>query len=396
MKVGFIFDTRFFEFNKDYYSVSLSENLLTERYLSVFDEMTFVGRYKEVDQSPKGKYVRVNGEKITFKGIRDENPIKRILHFHRDSKKIESAIADCDAVICRGWRGTSICKKMGKPYLTEVVNCAWDSYWYHGFSGKLVAPIMYVIRRITTKKTPFVIYVTNEFLQKRYPTIGKTTCISNVALLDYDDSIVKRRLAKIKALSDNKKIVIGTAAAVDVPFKGQRFVIRALARLKKQGITNFEYQIVGGGSNVKLKKLAEKLKVDDQVVFLGSIVHDKIFDWFDSLDIYAQPSLQEGLPRAMIEAMSRGLPCYGAKTGGIPELVDKRCVCRSNRIITSEFVRFFSAFNSDFAAEMAVKNYEESKKYAADVLKKRRYDFLVDFSHAANGEQNVSESFTKI
>ena len=379
MKIGFVFDTRFFKYKNDYYSVSLSHQMLSERYLSVFDDLTFIGRYKEVNQSPAGKYVRVNGDRITFNGIQDENPLKRILHFFKDSRKIATAISECDAVICRGWRGTSICRKMKKPYLIEVVNCGWDSYWYHGLLGKFVAPFMYLVRRFSIKKAPYVIYVTNEFLQKRYPTSGKTTCISNVALQEYDDAVLERRLERISALSETRKIIIGTAAAVDVPFKGQRFVIRALARLKKRGITNFEYQVVGGGSNVNLKILAEKLGVADQVSFLGSIVHDEIFDWFDSLDIYVQPSLQEGLPRAMIEAMSRGLPCYGAKTGGIPELIDKRCVCKNNRRITSEFVRFFADFNKDFAAQMAIKNYEESKKYAADTLAKRRYDFFKDF-----------------
>jgi len=386
MKIGFVFDTRFFKYDNNYYSVSLSEKMLSERYLTVFDEMVFVGRYKEIKQSPNGKFVQTNGNRVVFNGIRDEHPIKRILHFRRDSRKIATVLAECDAVICRGWRGTGICRKLGKPYLVEVVNCAWDSYWNHGFLGKLVAPIMYMIRRISTKKAPYVVYVTNEFLQKRYPSGGKTTCISNVSLQEYDDSVVDRRLEKIAALSKNDTIKIGTAAAVDVPFKGQRFIIKALARLKKRGITNFEYQIVGAGNNGKLKALAEKLGVADQVVFLGSIVHDQIFDWFDSLDIYVQPSLQEGLPRAMIEAMSRGLPCYGARTGGIPELIDKRCVCTNNRFIASKFSRFLAEFNKEFASEMAVRNYEESKKYAADVLKKRRNDFLVDFSKTVIGD----------
>lgn len=391
MKLGFVFDTRFVKFEDDYYSVSLSSKILKERYLSVFDEMVVIGRYREVNESPKGKLVQCNTDQIQFKCTKDEHPLKRILHFGRENRHLKNALNDCDAVICRGWRGTGTSRKLKKPYLVEVVNCAWDSYWNHGLLGKMVAPIMFFLRRITTKQAPFVIYVTNRFLQQRYPTNGKTTSISNVALTAYSDEVLASRLEKIAGKPKNEKIIIGTAAAVDVPFKGQRFVIEALAKLKKMGCANFEYQIAGHGNNQKLKELAEELGVLDQVVFLGSIVHDEMFAWFDSLDVYIQPSLQEGLPRAMIEAMSRGLPCYGTKTGGIPELIDSKYVCSSNRRIADKLAVFLKNHNNEEALEMARKNYEESKKYAVEVLKNRRYEFLLDFSKSVVGERNAEE-----
>ena len=386
MKLGFVFDTRFTKFNDNYYSTSLSAKMLTERYLSVFDEMVVVGRYKEVSENPKGKLVQCNSDRIKFQCIRDESPLKRIKHFGSENKQITDALKDCDAVICRGWRGTGISRRLKKPYLVEVVNCAWDAYWNHGFLGKLVAPIMYFIRRTSTKKAPYVIYVTNSFLQRRYPTRGKTVAISNVALESFDENVLSYRLNKIINKPAGEKIRIGTAAAVDVAFKGQRFVIQALAKLKAQGIDNFEYQIAGGGDQTKLKELAESLGIADQVIFTGSIIHDDIFKWFDSLDIYIQPSLQEGLPRAMIEAMSRGLPCYGTRTGGIPELIDASYVCKNNRRIDDQFARFLKGYNKEEAIEMAKNNYKSSGEYAVDILRDRRFSFLSDFSKTVVGE----------
>ena len=369
MKLGFVFDTRFTKYKDDYYSTNLSVEMLTERYLSVFDNMVVVGRYKQVAENPTGKLVQSSSEKIEFKCVRDENPIKRVLHFHKENQYIESALRDCDAVVCRGWRGTGICRKLKKTYLVEVVNCAWDSYWNHGLIGKIVAPIMFSIRKVTTKKAPFVLYVTNEFLQRRYPTNGKSVAVSDVALDKFSNDIIEKRINKIENKPQDEKIIIGTAAAVDVPFKGQRFVISALSKLKDKGFNNFEYQIVGSGKNDKLKRLAEKKGVADRVVFKGSIVHDKMFAWYDSIDIYIQPSLQEGLPRAMIEAMSRGLPCYGTRTGGIPELIDKECVCNNNRFIAKKLARFLSNYKKESAplCTLFVLNFTtQSKKSMVD------------------------------
>lgn len=391
MKLGFVFDTRFKKYNEEYYSTNLSVEILTKRYLTTFDEMVVIGRYKEIHDCPVGKLGKSNAHNIEFKCISDEKPLIRVLNFKKDNQYIESVLKECDAVICRGWRGTQICRKLGKPYLVEVVNCAWDSYWNHGILGKIVAPIMYTIRKFTTWNASHVIYVTNKFLQKRYPTKGKTAFISDVALEELSDEVLEKRLNKIRLKNEDEKIIIGTAAAVNVPFKGQRFVIKALAKLKKEGLDNYEYQIVGSGDDSKLRELAKKLEVENQVVFLGSYSHDRMFEWYDSIDIYIQPSLQEGLPRAVIEAMSRGLVCYGTCTGGIPELLDKDCVCSSNRFIADKIVKMIKGYNPKLAKKIAMRNFEESKKYAADILEAKRYDFLCDFRKSV-GETSVKNT----
>ena len=67
--------------------------------------------------------------------------------------------------------------------------------------------------------------------------------------------------------------------------------------------------------------------VENQVFFDGTLPGGQpVYDWLDDLDLYLIPSLQEGLPRALVEAMSRGCPAIGAKTGGIPELLGKDCI----------------------------------------------------------------------
>ena len=46
-----------------------------------------------------------------------------------------------------------------------------------------------------------------------------------------------------------------------------------------------------------------------------------VTEQLDAADVFVLPSRQEGLPRAMIEAMARSLPCVGSDVGGISELI---------------------------------------------------------------------------
>ena len=85
---------------------------------------------------------------------------------------------------------------------------------------------------------------------------------------------------------EKKKIILGTAAFLDVKWKGHIYVIKALAELKKQGIENIEYQMIGSGTGKKIVKLANKLGVSEQVVILGAKKHEEVFNWLDEIDIY--------------------------------------------------------------------------------------------------------------
>ena len=59
-------------------------------------------------------------------------------------------------------------------------------------------------------------------------------------------------------------------------FKGQRYVIEALAQLKAAGRTDVEYRLAGGGDPTARRELAQRLGVAEQVVFAGSLPHDAV------------------------------------------------------------------------------------------------------------------------
>ena len=68
--------------------------------------------------------------------------------------------------------------------------------------------------------------------------------------------------------------------------------------------------------------MAQKLMVGEAVRFVGRVPSGApLMATLDEADLFVLPSRQEGLPRAMLEAMARAMPCVGTAVGGIPELL---------------------------------------------------------------------------
>lgn len=372
------------EFN-NYYGSAHNDSTF-RRYYAIANKLAVVIRVNKISKAEAEQ--RVSQITVSpFQVIQCPNisSIKGMLLKRQQAKEIiKKAVMKSDYVVVRlpstiGFIAIELARKLKKPYLVEVVTCPWDSYWNHSLKGKFVAPIMYYTTKKYVKSAPYVVYVTNEFLQNRYPTNGKNVNCSNVALTEFDGTILKKRLNKISNISINDKLIIGTTAAVDVRFKGQQYVIKALGKLKKQGITNFEYQLVGGGNSRFLKTVAKKYDVVDQVKFLGSMPHNKVFKWLETIDIYVQPSRQEGLPRALIEAMSRGIPSFGANTAGIPELLQKKYIFSNSRHNIKEICTILLSFDKKTMKAQAQRNYNESMKYNKNVIEKRRNRFFDEF-----------------
>lgn len=289
-------------------------------------------------------------------------------------KRIESAVTAADLVIARlhsivGMRVLDYAHKQGKKCFAELMGDAWDGLWNHGLVGKLIAPYVFLMTKKVTWNADYALYVTNEFLQKRYPCKNPSVAASNVQLVEVSDDVLNKRTERIWAC-DTKNIRLMTTAAVDVRYKGQEFVIKAIPLLNKAGI-RVQYLLVGGGEQAYLKETARICGVEDQVVFVGRLPLTEVFDLLDTVDIYIQPSLQEGLPRSVIEAMSRGCPAIGARTAGIPELLSPECVVRrkSAKDIAETIIRIA---NQDKMTELAKRNFEEAKEYRNSVLNARR------------------------
>src|SRR6185437_16106175 len=120
-----------------------------------------------------------------------------------------------------------------------------------------------------------------------------------------------------------------TVGGLDQPYKGVDLLIRAVSECVADG-WDLELSIVGGGRYLEpLKREALARGISNRTTFHGAIGAGRpIRDQLDRGDLFVLFSKTEGLPRAMIEAMGRALPCIGSDVGGIPELIEPDCIVR--------------------------------------------------------------------
>lgn len=365
------------EFQGKYYNNALKDTL--PRYTGLGDRLICFAFCKKVSSKPATE--EIVDQRVDLVFLDKVNTIKSLFVAKKENRKIiDSYMNQADACIIHvpsiiGELTVESAKAHHKPYLLVVVGCAWDGYWNYNFKGKLMAPFRYLSTRRVIKDSKQSIYVTNRFLQRRYPTSGKSIPCSNVKLDKLDEAVLAQRLERIKSRKEYP-LKITTIATVDVRYKGQEYVIKALALLKKKNL-QFEYHLVGGGKPDFLRNLAQKYGVGDQVFFHGGIAHHAVPGFLDEMDLYIQPSRQEGLPRALIEAMSRACPSLGSETAGIPELLDETCIFKNGAV--KQIARLIEGMNTSCMLKMAERNFREAESYENSKLNKRRSDFLQEF-----------------
>lgn len=100
--------------------------------------------------------------------------------------------------------------------------------------------------------------------------------------------------------------------------KNHEVVIRALAKINNVKV---KYIIVGFGELEEyLENIVKELKLEDRVIFLG--YRNDISELLYLSDAFAFPSLQEGLPVSLMEAMASGLPIVCSKIRGNVDLIE--------------------------------------------------------------------------
>lgn len=360
-----------------------------ERYLVVFDEVLVVARVNQAERKDP-QWVRADGEKVTISALPYYVGLAGLLGNLFKLRGIARQHSQhADAILFRVPSQTAMltipCHGFGsKGYALEVVGDPADVFaagitnrWLDKVLGWASASML----RYMVKRAHSVSYVTQAYLQGKYPARMSCTVghYSSIELPDDWFAPLPRKYLK----PATRILFIGSFGQL---YKGQDVLIRAIARLKNQGVT-LNLTMLGGGVYLQpMRQLAADLGIENQVMFVGEVKAASVREYLNAAEVFVMPSRTEGLPRALIEAMATALPAIGTFAGGIPELLPPERLYPAEDIdmLAQKLVELCSdlhALNADSA-----RNLQAAADYRKDTLVQRRTRFY----------QSVAENSRKL
>ena len=354
-----------------------------KRYLSVFDKVLVVARVSTGVLALVSETTRVDNGGVEVlplpyyigphQYLKTRHKLLLSLRGYIDSYPDAAAICRVPGIIGTAAARYFVRKK--RPYGVEVVGDPLGMFAPGSFNHSLRPVFRYMLARnlkTVVKKAATAIYVTRTTLQKRYPSAEKrfSTYASDVMLPPEAFAPASK---KIKNRPLYSIVSVGT---LDAMYKSPDVAINSMALLKNKGL-NVSLQWVGDGRyKARMVDYARRMGVTDRVNFVGNVGSAQdVRGYLDSADLFLLPSRTEGLPRAMVEAMARGLPCIGTKIGGIPELLDESALVPINDPISlAEKIEAFLT-TPGLADAQASQNLKEARRYAFEVLEAKRKEF---------------------
>ena len=204
-----------------------------------------------------------------------------------------------------------------KPLILSTIHgLGGRSHWVRKFQYRIIDPYIYRIIAIS--------HAVAEDIKKSNPWVStnKIVSIQNGLLLEPFLANEDRDALRQKLFPDIKApFWFGTAGRLS-PVKDHETLIKAFALVVKK-VPDSVLLIAGKGELEKqLFQHVKSLNLQNKVYFLG--FRSDIPQILQTLDCFVFPSLREGLPLALLEAMASKLPVIASNVGGVPEVVDEK------------------------------------------------------------------------
>lgn len=350
-------------------------------YLAEFESVRVVARIRAAE-GPRPDWVRADGQDVTFSPVPHYlGPWQYLRMARRVRRAAKAAVGPRDAVIMRvpsifpPILGPGLLRS-GRPYGLEVVGDPCEVY----APGAVRHPLRPIFRRFFARRMRGQIihacavhYVTQEKLQRRYPP-GPGAFSTSYSDAELKDAAFVR--SPRPPAAPRPRMALVTVGSLAQMYKGSDILLAAAARCVQRDL-DMDLTIVGDGRHrPALEAQAASLGLAQRVSFLGHLpAGEAVRSELDRADLFVLPSRVEGLPRAMIEAMARALPCVGSTAGGIPELLSQEDLVPPGD--AAALAAKLEEVLSDPArlARMSARNLERARDFHFDKIQAKRVEF---------------------
>lgn len=385
MELLYISNYQFMKSNGKVFSLPAYGDNFWLKYLNVFDSIKILG-IETKDYLKDGAKSQIMDCRIEVdiipsnihpRDFKNDKVIKEILY--KEIEKAEAILIKPSAR--KGIMAIKIAESLNKPYMVELTgDLKLTLSTNPSLLKRLYSPIIHhqIVKAI--KNAPFGLYVTERYLQKVYPIAGKQCGITD-SVIDYvDDNVLNERLNHIRNKEQEHAINIGLIGSYNGNRKGIDTAIKALSML---GDNRISFNILYNGSEadrVFWTDYAKNQKMPCQITFPEPRNSgEEVLRWIDTQDVIILPSRSEGLPRCIVESMSRACPCITSDVCGMPELINNAWIHSPEDYKKLADLLGKMINDKKCQEEAAIENFNNSKRFLRSVLEKKRDSFLTEF-----------------
>jgi len=210
--------------------------------------------------------------------------------------------------------GYLVSKKVKLPIISTC-----HGFIYDGMKLKLFYNLDIRVLRSFDKIISVSDSLKTDLINKNVPA-DKISLIENTPeLITTNDRQEMRYKLRKKFSVKSNEILLGYIGRLSEE-KGLCYLIESIKSLDDT-THKFKLILIGKGcQDTKLKLLSDKYRISSKVIFAG--FQKDIDSWLAAIDIFILPSLTEGTPMVLLEAMSHGVPCIASAVGGVPLLIE--------------------------------------------------------------------------
>lgn len=364
-----------------------------QRYLEVFETVRVAARVKPVEGRQE-KWKRVDGPNVEIYEIPFyQGPTQLIKRYWIIQQKIKNVYEGCNVALFRMPSPTAqlIWNKRSRAYTIplglEVVYDISDSV--NASSMTIIEKSIAKIQMKQLKKACIeangVSYVTEYTIQNHFPSRAKIKGETEHYFETYYSTITldESAFGKPRDFADNRVFTLVISdVAMNSYRKGEKVLFAAMQKLLNKGYDIKAIVIGDGSKRSEYEGIVEKMGMRNRVLFTGLLSSaSEVRHYLNNSDIFVFPSVAEGLPRGVLEAMAVGLPVVTSPVGGIPEVLSQEYL--ANPFDIDAYVDIIERLinNPDEMNDASRRNIEVAHKFDNDILQEKRNAFYKKLSN---------------
>ena len=324
-------EDRLLECGGELYSLNAFGSPHWRLYAEIFPNLAIVARVEQGARPGKGEALSTH-DGLALRPIPSfQGPLGLLRRLPIVALALRRALRGADGYIVR-WPGTLTLLALPyllasrKPIAIEVVGDSLAVFrsGVGGPASGVLARLSQAAARRLFAAASAVTYVTRRHLQERYPAAPQAivSACTDVALSEADLAARPRPAGSVP----HRPARLLFAGTMEQRYKGIDTLLAAVFAMKAEGCA-VALRLAGTGrfDRAVQTRIAE-LGLEDSVTPLGRLSRAELLAEMDQCDLFVVPSLTEGLPRTIIEAMARGAPIVASAVGGIFELLPPQCL----------------------------------------------------------------------